>query len=74
MIVAAVAIENGAAIVACVLPLVIALLLLRRPTLPADDSFIAETLIGDLMVDRPLLGHSGEAARHPGDTDSRIVN
>ena len=49
------AITNIGLLAACLLPLVLCWLLLRRPVEPADDQAIAELLLEDLVTDRPLL-------------------
>jgi len=40
---------------ACLLPLILCWYLLQRPATPVDDSIVAEHLLEDLVVSRPLL-------------------
>ncbi|MEX0867427.1 MAG: hypothetical protein WD030_08710, partial [Pirellulales bacterium] len=48
-------ITNLGLLLACLLPLLIALYLLCRPVEPADDREVAELLLTDLVSDKPLL-------------------
>jgi hypothetical protein len=59
----AAAITNVGLLLACLLPLAVCWLLLRRREEPADDQAVAHVLLEDLVTDRPLLLPRSEGIR-----------
>ncbi len=64
----AAAITNVGLILACLLPLLLCLLLLKSPASAADDQAVAEVLLEDLVVDRPILLSANSSAHSLGVT------
>lgn len=57
------AITHAAWILACLLPLVVCVYLLRRPAGVEEDGLVAQVLIEDALAERPLLFSRSEAPR-----------
>lgn len=66
----AAAITHACWVIACLLPLIFCIYLIRRPANSADDALVAEFLISDICSAEPLVLPSAASAKGPPQIDA----